>query len=224
MLDLLKRFRFVGIILAVISIVVITIMIQIMTPKRVLPIYQPSHVDTQLVDTTMQHIRKYHKIGDFKLKNQNDQFVTQADYEDKIYVADFFFTSCQTICIPMKLNMLKLQEALKDNPKVMLLSHTVTPEFDNVKQLRKFADERGILDEKWNLLTGEKKDIYDLARKSYLVAKDDEFSEYDLIHTENFVLIDSKKRIRGYYDGTDEKAIKTLLEDIKLLVEEEQED
>ena len=80
------------------------------------------------------------------------------------------------------------------------------------------------LDEKWNLLTGEKKDIYDLARKSYLVAKDDEFSEYDLIHTENFVLIDSKKRIRGYYDGTDEKAIKTLLEDIKLLVEEEQED
>lgn len=223
MLDLLKRFRFVGIVLAVISIVVITLMIQIVTPDKVLPVYQPSHVDTQLVDTTMQYIRKYHKIEDFKLHNQNGELVTQEDYTDKIYVADFFFTTCQTICIPMKNNMLILQEAIKDNDKVLLLSHTVTPEYDTVEQLRKFADERGIIDAKWNLVTGDKKQIYDLARKSYLVAKDDEYSEYDLIHTENFVLIDSKKRIRGYYDGTDEKAIKELLDDIKILEAEESE-
>lgn len=223
MLDLFKRFRFIGIVIAVISIVVITFMIQIMTPDKVLPVYQPSQVDTQLVDTTMQYIRKYHKIEDFALHNQNGELVTQDDYKDKIYVADFFFTTCQTICIPMKNNMLILQDAIKDNDKVLLLSHTVTPEIDTVEQLRKFADDRGIIDEKWNLVTGEKKEIYDLARKSYLVAKDDEYSEYDLIHTENFVLIDSKKRIRGYYDGTDEEAMEELIEDIKILEAEEAE-
>lgn len=194
-----------------------------MTPTRTLPIYQPSQVDSQLVDTTIQYVRKYHKIENFNLKNQNNQSVTQDNYQDKIYVADFFFTTCQTICIPMKKNMLVLQEALKDHENVLLLSHTVMPEFDTVEQLRKFADEQGVDDKKWNLVTGDKKQIYDLARKSYLVAKDDEFSEYDLIHTENFVLIDSKKRIRGYYDGTDEKAIKELLEDIKILEVEEYE-
>lgn len=223
MLDLFKRFRLIGVVMLMISAVVITLMIKIVTPEKILPVYQPSQVDTQLVDTTVQYIRKYHKISDFALQNQNGERITQEDYKDKIYVADFFFTTCQTICIPMKRNMLKIQEAIKDNDKVMLLSHTVTPEFDDVKQLRKFADEKGIIDAKWNLLTGDKKQIYDLARKSYLVAKDDEFSEYDLIHTENFVLIDSKKRIRGYYDGTDEKAIEELIEDIHILVKEEEE-
>lgn len=223
MIDLFKRFRFVGIVLLVLSVIMITVMIRIVTPDRVLPIYQPSQVDTELVDTTMQYIRKYHKIADFALHNQNGELVTQDDYENKIYVADFFFTTCQTICIPMKNNMLILQEGIKDKDQVLLLSHTVTPEFDTVEQLRKFADERGVIDEKWNLVTGEKKQIYDLARKSYLVAKDDEYSEYDLIHTENFVLIDSKKRIRGYYDGTDEKTMQELLEDIDILLAEENE-
>lgn len=223
MIDLFKRFRFVGIVLLVLSVIMITVMIRIVTPDRVLPIYQPSQVDTELVDTTMQYIRKYHKIADFALHNQNGELVTQDDYENKIYVADFFFTTCQTICIPMKNNMLILQEGIKDKDQVLLLSHTVTPEFDTVEQLRKFADERGVIDEKWNLVTGEKKQIYDLARKSYLVAKDDEYSEYDLIHTENFVLIDSKKRIRGYYDGTDEKTMQELLEDIDALLAEENE-
>lgn len=223
MIDLFKRFRFVGIVLLVLSVIMITVMIRIVTPEKVLPIYQPSQVDTELVDTTMQYIRKYHKIADFALHNQNGELVTQNDYEDKIYVADFFFTTCQTICIPMKNNMLILQEGIKDKDQVLLLSHTVTPEFDTVEQLRKFADERGVIDEKWNLVTGEKKQIYDLARKSYLVAKDDEYSEYDLIHTENFVLIDSKKRIRGYYDGTDEKAMQEILEDIDILLAEENE-
>lgn len=223
MLELLKRFRFIGIVILVLSALIITTMIRIVTPKKVLPVYQPSQVDSELVDTTMQYIRKYHKIGDFALTNQNGELVTQQDYEGKIYVADFFFTTCPTICVPMKNNMLILQEALKDNEKVLLLSHTVTPEIDTVEQLRKFANERGIIDSKWNLLTGDKKQIYDLARKSYLVAKDDEFSEYDLIHTENFVLIDTKKRIRGYYDGTDEEAMKEILEDIEILIQEEKE-
>lgn len=223
MLDLIKRFRFIGIVILVLSAIVITTMIRIVTPKRVLPVYQPSQVDTELVDTTMQYIRKYHKIADFALHNQNGELVTQQNYDGKIYVADFFFTTCPTICVPMKDNMLILQEALKDNDKVLLLSHTVTPEIDTVEQLRKFANDRGIIDSKWNLVTGDKKQIYDLARKSYLVAKDDEFSEYDLIHTENFVLVDSKKRIRGYYDGTDKEAMQEILEDIEVLLQEESE-
>jgi len=223
MIKFFRKYIFLSIVILVISIIVITLMIKIVTPDRVLPVYQPSQIDTQLVDTTVQYIRKYHKIGDFELKNQNGNLINQKNYEGKIYVADFFFTTCQTICIPMKKNMLILQEALKDDDEVLLLSHTVMPEIDTVEQLRKFAEEQGIIDSKWNLLTGDKKQIYDLARKSYLVAKDDEFSDYDLIHTENFVLIDSKKRIRGYYDGTDEKAINELLEDIKILKQEEQE-
>jgi|SRR5699024_5084013 len=223
MLKFFRKYIFLALIIGFISVIMIVVMTQIMTPTRTLPIYQPSQVDSQLVDTTIQYVRKYHKIENFNLKNQNNQSVTQDNYQDKIYVADFFFTTCQTICIPMKKNMLVLQEALKDHENVLLLSHTVMPEFDTVEQLRKFADEQGVDDKKWNLVTGDKKQIYDLARKSYLVAKDDEFSEYDLIHTENFVLIDSKKRIRGYYDGTDEKAIKELLEDIKILEVEEYE-
>lgn len=223
MLKFFRKYIFLALIIGFISVIMIVVMTQIMTPTRTLPIYQPSQVDSQLVDTTIQYVRKYHKIENFNLKNQNNQSVTQDNYQDKIYVADFFFTTCQTICIPMKKNMLVLQEALKNHENVLLLSHTVMPEFDTVEQLRKFADEQGVDDKKWNLVTGDKKQIYDLARKSYLVAKDDEFSEYDLIHTENFVLIDSKKRIRGYYDGTDEKAIKELLEDIKILEVEEYE-
>lgn len=223
MLKFFRKYIFLALIIGFISVIMIVVMTQIMTPTRTLPIYQPSQVDSQLVDTTIQYVRKYHKIENFNLKNQNNQSVTQDNYQDKIYVADFFFTTCQTICIPMKKNMLVLQEALKDHENVLLLSHTVMPEFDTVEQLRKFADEQGVDDKKWNLVTGDKKQIYDLARKSYLVAKDDDFSEYDLIHTENFVLIDSKKRIRGYYDGTDEKAIKELLEDIKILEVEEYE-
>src|SRR5690625_525446 len=110
MLDLLKRFRFIGIVILVLSAIIIIVMIRIVTPKKVLPVYQPSQVDTELVDTTMQYIRTYHKIADFALKNQNGEVVTQKDYEGKIYVADFFFTTCPTICVPMEDNLLILTE------------------------------------------------------------------------------------------------------------------
>src|SRR5690606_18379081 len=105
----------------------------------------------------------------------------------------------------------------KDDHEVLLLSHTVTPEIDTVAQLKKYALEHGVNDLKWNLVTGDKKEIYDLARKSYLAAKDVPYSDNDLVHTENFVLVDKKKRIRGFYDGTDPDAIEKLLEDIKIL-------
>lgn len=192
-----------------------------MKPKETLKVFQPADVSTELVDTTLQYVKKYHTIADFSLTNQNGMTITQDDYKDKIYVADFFFTTCQTICPIMTGHMLEIQEKLKNDDEVLLLSHSVTPEIDTVAQLKKYALEKGVNDDKWNLVTGNKKEIYDLARKSYLAAKDVPFSENDLVHTENFVLVDKKKRIRGFYDGTDPESIEKLLADIKILEKED---
>ncbi|GAA4276584.1 hypothetical protein GCM10022259_13080 [Aquimarina mytili] len=175
-------------------------------------------VNKELVDTTVQYIRKYHKIADFELINQNGEIVTQENYKDKIYVADFFFTTCQTICPIMTDHMKEIQDRLKDDNDVLLLSHSVTPKIDSVARLKKYALNIGVDDAKWNLVTGDKKQIYDLARKSYLAAKSDgDGGPYDMVHTENFVLVDTKKRIRGFYDGTNPDDIDRLLEDIKIL-------
>lgn len=221
MLTFFRKYKYLGIVLLLLSAIIITVFYQILRPKESLKIYQPADVATELVDTTLQYVKKYHTIADFSLINQNGKIITQEDYTDKIYVADFFFTTCQTICPIMTGNMLKLQEKLKNDNAVLLLSHTVTPEIDSVAQLKKYAVAKGVNDAKWNLVTGDKKEIYDLARKSYLVAKDAPFQQYDLIHTENFVLVDKKKRIRGFYDGTNPEAIKKLLADIKILKAED---
>jgi len=204
------------------SIVIISIFYQILKPREVLPIFQPAQVNEELVDSTIQHVKKYHTIADFSLINQNGKTVTQDTYNNKIYIADFFFTTCQTICPIMTDHMVILQNQLKLDPDVMLLSHTVTPEIDSVAQLKKYALNKGVLDSKWNLVTGDKKEIYQLARKSYLAVKSTgDGGEYDMIHTENFILVDQKKRIRGYYDGTLEEDIESLLNDIDILKKEQ---
>lgn len=217
MKNFFSKYKFFGIVLLVLSVIIISAIYQVLIPKKTLKIYQPNDFSSELVDSTLQHVKKYHTIQNFSLTNQNGATVTQDFYKDKIYVADFFFTTCMTICPIMTNHMAQLQKELINDPEVLLLSHTVTPEIDTVAQLKKYALEKGVNDQKWNLVTGEKKQIYNLARKSYLVAKDVPFSEYDLIHTENFVLIDKKKRIRGTYDGTNPDAIKQLLEDIAIL-------
>ncbi len=221
MLKFFAKYKFFGIVLLVLSAIIITVMYQALDPKKVLPVYQPDDVTAELVDSTVQHVRKYHTIANFSLTNQNGKTVTQHNYDDKIYVADFFFTTCQTICPIMTDHMVEIQEKLKNDSEVLLLSHSVTPEIDSVAQLKKYAVEKGVDDDKWNLVTGDKKAIYELARKSYLAAKDVPFSQYDLIHTENFVLVDKKKRIRGFYDGTNPEDITRLLEDIEVLKTEE---
>ncbi len=221
MLTFFGKYKFFALFLIVLSAIIITIFYQIMKPKETLKIFQPADVSTELVDTTLQYVKKYHTIADFSLTNQNGKTITQEDYKDKIYVADFFFTTCQTICPIMTGNMRKIQEKVENDDEIMLLSHTVTPEVDTVAQLKKYALEKGVNDAKWNLVTGDEKQIYNLARKSYLVAKDMPYSEYDLIHTENFVLIDKKKRIRGFYDGTDPESIEKLLHDIEILKNED---
>ena len=188
-------YKYFLIVLLVLSIIIISIFYQILKPREVLPIFQPAQVNEELVDSTIQHVRKYHTIADFSLINQNGKTITQETYNNKIYIADFFFTTCQTICPIMTDHMVILQNQLKLDPDVMLLSHSVTPKIDSVAQLKKYAIEKGVLDTKWNLVTGDKKEIYQLARKSYLAVKSNgDGGEYDMIHTENFILVDQKKR------------------------------
>jgi protein SCO1/2 len=221
MLQFFSKYKFFAVVLLVLSAIIISVIYSILKPEKTLPIYQPDTVNAELVDSTIQHVKKYHTIGDFALTNQNGKTVTQKDYKDKIYVADFFFTTCQTICPIMTDHMVQIQDELKNDKDILLLSHTVMPEIDTVAQLKKYAIKKGVNDAKWNLVTGSKEEIYNLARKSYLAAKETG-NPYDLVHTENFVLVDTKKRIRGFYDGTQPEAITQLLEDIKVLKAEEE--
>ena len=219
---MIKNNSLFAIIMLSISIVTIFTFYNVLTPEKKLPIYQPSMVKFELVDSTIQHIKRFHKIDDFSLVNQNNEIITNETYDGKIYIADFFFTTCPGICPIMKENMIELQDEFINDNDVLLLSHTVTPEIDSVSVLKKYSQETGVLDTKWNMVTGDKKQIYNLARKSYLVAEDIESPrQYDMIHTENFVLVDSKRRIRGFYDGTDSDVMDNLISDIKILKKEE---
>ena len=201
------------------SIIVLFLFYDAIKPQKKLPIFQPAMVNYELVDSTLQHVKRYHRIPSFSLKNQNGETVTEKNYENKIYVADFFFTTCPGICIDMTRNMIKIQKKTLDNPNIMLLSFSVTPKIDSVAQLKKYALEKGIKDSKWNLLTGDKKQIYRLARESYFVVKEGQGIN-SMIHTENFVLIDPDKRIRGFYDGTNDEEIIELMDDIITLEKE----
>nr|WP_321232892.1 SCO family protein [uncultured Psychroserpens sp.] len=222
MLAYIKQFKIFFIVLLLVSAVIISIIYSILKVEKPLPIYQPNRVDTSLVDSTIQHKKKYHTIADFKLINQNGDTITQQDYDGKIYVADFFFTTCQTICPIMTDQMHRIQEEILNDDEVALLSHSVTPEIDSVAQLKRYALEKGVNDSKWNLVTGDRKLIYDLARKSYLVVKDDSSEDYGMVHTENFALIDKDKQIRGLYNGISPTSVDSLLQDIKRLKKEYQ--
>ena len=212
------KYKFFGIVLLGLSAVIVYLFYDALQPTKKLPIYQPSMVSQELVDSTLHYKKKYHTIADFKLTNQNGASVTQEDYADKIYVADFFFTTCPTICPIMTKNMAQIQGSILEDSEIMLLSHSVTPDIDSVPQLKKYALEKGVVDDKWNLVTGDKKQIYELARKSYLAVKTDgDGGPFDMIHTENFILVDKERRIRGFYDGTNSEEIEKLLADLEIL-------
>ena len=215
-----KYRKFFGVLL-VFSIITIYLFYIALKPSKSLPIFNPSDVNPELVDSTVQYISKYHTIADFSFVNQNGKIITQKDYEGKVYVADFFFTTCGSICPKMTTNLAEVQKAIINNPKVMLLSHTVFPETDSVPVLKAYALKNGVVDSKWNLVTGDKKEIYTMARKSYLAVKLGKPEQlYDMVHTENFVLVDAQKRVRGFYDGTNKEDIKRLIEDINFLSNE----
>jgi protein SCO1/2 len=218
MLSFFAKYKRFGLVLLALSAIIITLFYRALDPERALPVFQPTDMNPEMVDSSLRHVKKYHTIADFSLTNQNGQTITQEDYRGKIYVADFFFTTCPTICPLMTKNMTDLQAELLNDEDVLLLSHTVTPLIDSVPRLKAYALEKGVIDSKWNLVTGNKKQIYELARKSYLVAKDDgDGGPFDMIHTENFVLVDKERRIRGVYNGTDKEDMARLLADLRIL-------
>lgn len=219
MASILARYKTLLITLVILSSIILYVIYQLLNIPPRLPIYQPEMVNKELVDTSLYYVKKYHKIAPFSLTNQNGKTITQDHYDNKIYIADFFFTTCQTICPVMTDHMVQIQKELQDDQEVLLLSHSVIPEYDTPQVLKKYALQKGVNDSKWNLVTGSRKEIYTLARKSYLAVKDLPGTEDDLdmVHTENFMLIDKKKQIRGYYDGTLDQDIDQLLTDLQTL-------
>lgn len=221
MKSLLYKYRKFFLVLFVFSAITISLFYSALKPSKTLPIYNPADVNPELVDSTMQYKSKYHTIADFAFVNQNGDTITQKDYDGKIYVADFFFTTCGSICPKMTANLAEVQKAVLNNPKVKLLSHTVFPETDSVPVLKAYAIKNGVVDSKWNLVTGDKKEIYTMARKSYLAVKLGRPDQlYDMVHTENFILVDQKRRVRGFYDGTKKEDMQKLIEDINFLCTE----
>jgi protein SCO1/2 len=163
----------------------------------------------------------YHTIGGFKLVNQDSAIVTNETLRGKIYIADFFFTSCRTICPIMKTQMLRVYKSIQDNPEVILVSHTIDPEYDTVALLHDYANRLGVKSNKWHFLTGVKDSIYYLAQTSYFATAMEAKEEPDgFIHSGAFLLIDKKGRIRGKYDGTKADEVDKLLKDIEILEKE----
>ena len=220
-MDIFSKYRRFFILLGLVSLIIILLFYEALLPPKKLPVFQPAMVNFELVDSTMQHVKKFHRVAEFELINQNGKTITHENFRGKIYIADFFFTTCPTICIAMTDNMLKIQKEVENNPNILLISHSVTPKIDSVIQLKKYAIEKGVIDNKWHLVTGDKKEIYELARKSYLAVKDEgDGGPFDMIHTENFILVDPDKRIRGFYDGTDLEEIDRLLFELDILSSE----
>ena len=163
----------------------------------------------------------YHTVEDFKLVDQDSSWVTNSTFDDKVYVSDFFFTSCPTICPKMKQQMLRVYEKFEANDQVAILSHTIDPKHDTVAVLKDFADKLGIKSSKWKFVTGNQDYIYDLGEKSYMVmADEDPDAAGGFIHSGAFLLVDKQRRIRGVYDGTVEEQVGILLNDIEKLLKE----
>lgn len=165
----------------------------------------------------------YHTIAPFSFVNQDSALITNATFKDNIYVADFFFTSCRTICPIMKTQMVRVYEATADMPDVRILSHTIDPEYDTVALLHDFAGRLGVSSDRWHFVTGNKDSIYKIAQTSYFATAMEDKSEPDgFIHSGAFLLIDKKQRIRGKYDGTKEEDVNRLIVDIKRLRREDE--
>ncbi len=203
------------------SIIFVPILYFMVKPKATLPVFNPVDVNPRLVDDAVKHIQKNHKVANFKLTNQNGEVITEKNFENKIYITDFFFTRCQTICPLMAIHIADLQNHFMQDDEIKFLSLSVTPKMDSVSVLKEYANKVGAVDGKWELTTGDKQQIYNLARKSYFAVLDEgDGGEQDFIHTEQFILIDKKKQIRGFYDGTDAKELDRIITDIEILKQE----
>ena len=183
-----------------------------------LPIFYPEDVKTTMVDGKEKTDTIYHTIPPFKFIDQDADTVTEKKFENKIFVADFFFTTCPTICPKMMFNMEKINAVTQKNYDLLLISHSVNPVHDSVPVLKEYANLVHADSKKWMLVTGNKKDIYDIGIDGYkLAVNEDPRAPGGFLHSEMFVLVDREKRIRGYYDGTDSSAVNKLINDIKIL-------
>lgn len=184
--------------------------------KILLPIFgEKKLAGTEAKDTL------YHTIQPFQFINQYGDTVSEKTIANKIYVADFFFATCQSICPQMSSQLVHVQKVFEKDHDILILSHTVNPMNDTVEVLKGYADSYGAQKNKWHFLTGNKKEIYDMARYSYLVnAFEDDGTPEGFLHSELFLLIDKQKRVRGMYDGTDSVSVVKLISDIKLLEQE----
>ena len=188
--------------------------------NNVLRIYNPSDVNPTLVDPSVQDVNKDHSIASFSFQNQLGNTITKADVTGKIFVVDFFFTTCAGICPKMSTQLQRVQQEFLDDDNFLILSHTVNPSIDTVETMYKYAKRFEADSSKWWFLTGSKKELYTMARKSYLIVPDeadpkfDHGGESDFLHTENFALIDPDGRIRGFYDGTNPNEINELFRDV----------
>lgn len=195
----------------------------IIRPSDQLPIFHPKQIDARLVDPAVRNTAGEHHISDFRLVDQLGDTLTLASVEGRIIVADFFFTTCGTICPKMTAQMERVQEAFRTDDRVVILSHSVTPEIDNVDVLAAYAELHGADPERWHMLTGDRAQIYRLARRSYFACMEEgDGGPDDFVHTENFVLVDPQRRIRGFYDGTQQAEVDRLVGDIGRLIKEQE--
>lgn len=163
----------------------------------------------------------YHTISDFRFVNQDSSVITHKNFEDQIYVSDFFFTTCPTICPIMKTQMLRVYERFKENDQISILSHTIDPKHDTVAVLKAFSERLGVDSRKWHFVTGEKEDIYKIGQTSYMVsAVEDPNEPGGFIHSGAFILVDKQRRVRGVYDGTKEDQVDKLMDDMLVLLKE----
>lgn len=187
--------------------------------RTALPYYNDARFTPKWLESDNIDLNEFHRIPDFNLINQEGNSISQEDFKEKIYVADFIFTTCPGICPKMTSNMAKVQEAFKADEEVLILSHSVTPEMDSVAVLKQYAEKNGVISGKWHLATGDRDHIYDLGRSFYFVEEDlgELRTADDFLHTENFVLIDKKRHIRGIYNGINATSVQQLIDDIARL-------
>lgn len=187
-----------------------------------LPYYSEATFTPHWLSPESKELKIFHQIPDFRLINQEGKTITQRTFNNKIYVVDFFFTTCPGICPKMTDNMGLVQKAFLEDDDVLLLSHSVTPETDSVSILKSYAEDKGVNSKIWHLVTGQREEIYDLGRNHYFVEEDLglEKEPDDFLHTENFVLVDKNKHIRGIYNGLNKASVYQLVADILTLKEE----
>jgi len=189
--------------------------------KVELPILGRKHYEKRIENGRTFYDTLDHTVADFSFVDQDSVWINNKTFEDKIYVADFFFTSCPTICPAMKKQLLRVYEKYEMDDRVAILSHTIDPKFDSVAVLKAFAEALGVNTNKWHFVTGDMDAIYDIGERSYLVtAGADESAPGGYIHSGAFLLVDSQRRIRGVYDGTEPEQVDKLLFEMDILLEE----